>query len=88
MTFAEMMALIIAFIGGGGLVGFVSLIYKRGEKSGTLSSKIQELDRSIVDHNSRLTYIERLFMNNAPIVAKSVRKSLNEQPDGQKDEVK
>ncbi len=59
--------------------GFFSRTYKSGEKSGIIKTKIGEIQENINAQNDRITYIERMFMNNAPGIAKDVIKRIKSQ---------
>jgi hypothetical protein len=77
----DYVTLIIGLIGGSGLVGLLSRIYKGGEKSGITKTKIEDIQKNIKSQDERITYIERMFMNNAPGIAKDVRKRIKSQKE-------
>ena len=64
-------------MGGGGIIGFISLIYNSGQRAGSLKTRIDQLEENMKSNYERLTYIERKFMDNAPMIAKEVRSRIS-----------
>jgi hypothetical protein len=52
----------------------VGLAYRIGKKSGEIQEKLNSLTNKVNEENERLTYIERLFMNNTPNYAEDLLK--------------
>jgi hypothetical protein len=78
---SEVIALIIGFVGGGGLIGIISRIYNSGQRAGSLKTRIDQLEESMKSQHERITYIERKFMDNAPVIARSVRNRMSNRED-------
>jgi len=60
-------AIVAAIISIGGTA--LGLAYRIGKKSGEIQTKIDSLSKEVNENKERLTFIERIFMNNSPIIA-------------------
>ena len=44
----------------------IGLAYRIGKKSGEIQQKLKGLSKEVKEDKERITYIERIFMNNSP----------------------
>lgn len=65
-------AIVAAIISIGGTA--LGLAYRIGKKSGETEQKINSLTDKVNEEKERVRYIERIFMNNSPIIAGGMMK--------------